>query len=127
MSRVAIATRAFKAEKGKPCTSHLFTFHWQKQVTGQSLPSKGEWGSYHVPGRWRTRIFPNSSKDYQIQVCRKMAKCPLEGMFLDSPRKKRAVNGIIFYSISYLSTEALYFHYWGDSFIKCSVFYIKKN
>lgn len=32
------------------------------------------------------------------------------------PRLQYDADGIVHYSIPYLSTEATYFHYWGDSF-----------
>ena len=83
--------------------------------------------SYHMPRRWRIRIFVSSAGDHPIQGGRKMAQWSLKGRCLDYPRRKHEVDGIIFFSISYLSTEATYFCYCGDSFIKCSVFHTEKN
>lgn len=90
---------------------------------------KRRMGKYNpaMARKWRTRIFLNSLSDCQIQACRKMANWPWKSRFLDRLRRKSEVNAITFHSVSYLSIEDAYFYYWGDSFLKCSIFHVEKN
>ena len=61
-----------KTEKRKPHISLLSTFHWQKQVTGQSLLLEGEWKSAILPYAWN--VGDQKIHEHPIQVGRKTAK-----------------------------------------------------
>lgn len=102
----------FQSRKGKSGISLLFTFHWQKKVTGLSPPTResGEVEPNHMAGRGGTE-YP-----WTVPVTTEYENPKWwlsghwrAGSFLTPGGKLRLMGHLLF--CIYLSSGATYFHY----------------